>query len=75
MTGTEIRKGVVLIVDREFNFKKFIIEGEEWKYYAHEFCNRLELFIDIDLDKKTEAHKAAKLRKHTIERLRRVYDN
>ena len=75
MTQTEIRKGVVLIVDREFNFKKFIIEGEEWKYYAREFCNRLELFIDIDLDKKTEAHKAAKLRKFTMERIRRAYGN
>ena len=75
MTGTKIKKGVVLIVDRQFNFKKFVIEGGEWKHYCREFCDRLEQFIGIDLEKKTESFKAAKLRKFTIERLKRAYDN
>ena len=75
MTGTKIKKGVVLIVDRQFNFKKFVIEGGEWKHYCREFCDRLEQFIEIDCNNKEEAWKTAQLRKHTIERLKRAYDN
>ena len=75
MTGTKIKKGVVLIVDRQFNFKKFVIEGNEWKHYCREFCDRLEQFIEIDCNNKEEAWKTAQLRRFTIERLKRAYDN
>lgn len=75
MTETKIKKGVVLIVDRQSNFKKFVIEGKEWNHYAHEFCNKLEEFISIDVERKTESLKTATLRKHTMERVRRAYDN
>ena len=73
MTETKIKKGVVLIVDREFNFKKFVVEGKEWNYYAREFCKRLEDFINIDVERKKESFKAAQLRMFTMERIRRVY--
>ena len=75
MVGTKIKKGVILIVDRQFNFKKFVVEGDEWNYYCREFCKKLEEFIYIDVERKAEAAKAAKLRVFTLERLKRAYDN
>ena len=71
MTGTKIKKGVVLIVDRQAYFKKFVIEGSEWNHYCREFFNRLKQFIEIDFQKKREAARAAKLRKFSLERLER----
>ena len=47
---THIKKGVILIVTREGEFKRIIIEGDEWNMYYERFCERLRNFIAIDRD-------------------------
>lgn len=41
MYGTNIRKGVILMVSRDNKFKEFIIQGEEFDSYCEKWTNRL----------------------------------
>ena len=41
MFETDIKKVVILMVDRESKFKEFSIEGEEFDKYANKWANRL----------------------------------
>ncbi len=41
MFDTDIKKVVILMVDRESKFKEFTIEGEEFDKYANKWANRL----------------------------------
>ena len=42
--GTDIRKGVILMASREFDFKEFVIEGLTFDRYASEWARRVEMF-------------------------------
>ena len=41
MFESNIKKVVILMVDRESNFAEFIIEGEEFDRYCDKWANRL----------------------------------
>jgi|TARA_R110002153_G_scaffold270876_5_gene437615 genome maintenance exonuclease 1 len=41
MMDTKIRKVVILMVDRESNFKEYIIQGEEFDQYCDKWAQRL----------------------------------
>lgn len=43
--GTSIRKGVIFMVDRELNFKEFVLEGAEWQKYTDTFLSRYEAYL------------------------------
>lgn len=43
--GTAIQTGVIFMVDREYNFQEFIIEGEEFKCKKLEWFDRVEAFF------------------------------
>lgn len=42
MYGTNIRKGVILMVSRDFEFKEFVIEGARFDMYCQVWANRIE---------------------------------
>jgi genome maintenance exonuclease 1 len=42
MYGTNIRKGVILMVSRDFKFKEFVIEGARFDMYCQLWANRIE---------------------------------
>ena len=65
---THIKKGVILLVTREGEFKRIIIEGEEWNMYYERFCERLSDFIATDRDVKHREYKWAQLRYDEIEK-------
>ena len=48
--GTDIRKGVIFMVDRDLNFQEFIFEGLEWQRAKENWMRRLEKFLS-DKDK------------------------
>lgn len=41
MYGTNIRKGVILMVSRDNKFKEFVIQGDEFDSYCEKWTNRL----------------------------------
>ena len=41
MFDTDIKKVAILMVDRESNFKDFVIEGEEFEKYCDKWSDRL----------------------------------
>ena len=41
MMGTEIRKVVILMVDRDSNFKEYTIKDEEFDAYCDKWSDRL----------------------------------
>ena len=41
MFGSEIKKVVILMVDREGNFSEFVIEGDEFEEYCNKWSDRL----------------------------------
>jgi hypothetical protein len=41
---TNINVGVIFMVDREYNFQEFVIEGDEFQEYQMKFLDRLEQF-------------------------------
>lgn len=41
MFKTDIKKVVILMVDREANFAEYIIEGDEFNEYCHKWANRV----------------------------------
>lgn len=50
--GTNIKKGVIFMVDRDLNYKEFILEGEEFEYFTSMWINRLEAFLKNQSQKK-----------------------
>lgn len=44
MYGTNIRKGVILMVSRDVELKEYIIEGEEFDRYCEQWTTRLEQY-------------------------------
>jgi genome maintenance exonuclease 1 len=42
--GTDIKKAVINIIDREANLQSFTIEGSEFEHYSHEWAKRVEQF-------------------------------
>jgi hypothetical protein len=44
MYGTNIRKGVILMVSRDVELKEYIIKGEEFDNYCLEWTKRLEKY-------------------------------
>jgi|TARA_R110000744_G_scaffold296047_1_gene406009 genome maintenance exonuclease 1 len=44
MYGTNIRKGVILMVSRDVELKEYIIEGDEFDHYCVEWTKRLEQY-------------------------------
>ena len=65
---TNIKKGVILLVTREEEFKRIIIEGEEWNMYYERFCQRLRDFITIDRDIKYSKYMRAQERCDEIQK-------
>ena len=45
--GTDIKRGVIFMVDRDCNYKEFILEGEEFEHYTNLWVSRLELFLKL----------------------------
>lgn len=43
---TDIKKIVIFMVSREYDYKEFIIEGNEFDYWADEWLRRLEIFMN-----------------------------
>jgi hypothetical protein len=44
--GTNIRKGVIFMVDRSLKYQEFIIEGEEFDSYTEQFLARMKIYYD-----------------------------
>lgn len=44
--GTNIRKGVVFMVDRALNYREFILEGSEFDSYVTIFFNRVDAYLE-----------------------------
>jgi len=44
MYGTNIKKGVILMVSRDIKFKEYIIEGDTFEHYCNEWTKRLEQY-------------------------------
>jgi len=66
--GTNIKKGVILLVTREEKFKRIIIEGDEWNKYYKMFCNKLKDFVSIDRNRKEEEFKNAQERYEELQK-------
>ena len=66
--GTNIKKGVVLLITRELEFKRIIIEGDEWNKYYKMFCRKLRDFIVIDRDAKEREYRYAHNRYKEIQK-------
>ena len=66
--GTNIKKGVVLLITRELEFKKIIIQGNDWNKYYRMFCEKLKDFVSIDRDNKEEEFKYAQERYKELEK-------
>lgn len=46
MFGTDIKTGVILMVDRQCNFKEFFIQGQEFQKYREIWVSRLEEYYN-----------------------------
>jgi CRISPR/Cas system-associated exonuclease Cas4 (RecB family) len=44
--GTDIQKGVIMMVTPDNYYQEFIIEGEELKKYKHEFLKRVDQYYN-----------------------------
>lgn len=40
--GTDINTGIIFMVDRDYNYKRYIIEGDDFKKYCDIWLNRVE---------------------------------
>jgi hypothetical protein len=45
--GTDIQKGVIMMVTPDNYYQEFIIEGQELKKYMHEFLERVDQYYEI----------------------------
>jgi genome maintenance exonuclease 1 len=44
--GTDIQKGVIMMVTPDSYYQEFIIEGQELKKYMHEFLRRVDQYYN-----------------------------
>lgn len=53
--GTNIRQGIIMMASRDFKYKTFIIEGDEFTHYANMWTDRVEQYFQMqeDVDKLT----------------------
>jgi genome maintenance exonuclease 1 len=47
--GTDIRKGVIFMVDRQLNYQEFILEGAEFDSYVTIFFNRVQTYLETQV--------------------------
>ena len=47
MYGTNIKKGVIMMVTPEFEYKEFVIEGNEYEKYEQMMWKRLERYYEL----------------------------
>ena len=66
--GTNIKKGVVLLITRELEFKRIIIEGNEWNKYYKMFCEKLKDFVSIDRNMKEKEFQYAQERYEELQK-------
>jgi genome maintenance exonuclease 1 len=45
--GTDIQKGVIMMVTPDNYYQEFIIEGEELKKYMHKFLSRVDQYYNL----------------------------
>ena len=45
--GTKINKGVIMMCSVDNYYQEFIVEGEKFRYYKHEFLRRLDQYYGI----------------------------
>ena len=44
--GTDIQKGVIMMVTPDNYYQEFIIEGQELKKYMHEFLRKVDQYYN-----------------------------
>jgi hypothetical protein len=49
--GTDIQKGVIMMVTPDNYYQEFIIEGQELKKYMHEFLSRVDQYYSLQNNK------------------------
>ena len=49
--GTQINKGVIMMCSVDNYYQEFIVEGEKFRYYKHEFLRRLDQYYGIPNNK------------------------
>lgn len=45
--GTNIQKGVIFMVDRNFQYKEFVVEGVEFEKFQVQWLERVEKFLEM----------------------------
>jgi genome maintenance exonuclease 1 len=45
MFGTNIECGVIFMSSREYEYAEYVIEGDKFKHYQHDFLTRLEKYL------------------------------
>lgn len=46
--GTDIKRGVIFMVDRELKFETYMIEGLEMERHTESFLRRLEMYLNLE---------------------------
>ena len=46
--GTNIRKGVILMCSKDFEYQEFILEPKDFDYWTEEWCKRVEQYYKIN---------------------------
>jgi genome maintenance exonuclease 1 len=42
--GTNIRKGVILMCSKDFQYQEFILEPKDFDYWTEQWCNRVDQY-------------------------------
>jgi genome maintenance exonuclease 1 len=45
--GTNIRKGVILMCSKEYEYQEFILEPKDFDYWTEEWCKRVEQYYKL----------------------------
>jgi genome maintenance exonuclease 1 len=46
--GTNIRKGVILMCSKDFEYQEFILEPQDFDYWTEEWCKRVEQYYRLN---------------------------
>lgn len=46
--GTNIRKGVILMCSKDYEYQEFILEPKDFDYWTEEWCKRVEQYYKIN---------------------------
>lgn len=57
--GTDIKKIVIFMVDRNLEYKEFVVEGSEYEEYCDKWIMRLEAFLNMQRMRKISQQKGA----------------